>query len=327
MPFARTPALRSTPSNLSVLDLAPRGASLLAEVLAGLGEPQKRLPPKLFYDARGAELFNRICSTQAYYPTRTERTILTRHAGDLARHLGPGTVVVEPGAGDMRKIRILLPELRPRSYVAIDISLDQLLQEADTLAREHRWLQVVAVSADFHAHGLNTVSLPTGRKVVFFPGSTIGNFEPGEALDFLRRAREQAGESGAALIGVDLHKPRAILDRAYNDPEGYTAQFNLNLLARINREMRADFDLDAFSHRAFYNEAHGRIEMHLVCARRCIVSVAGRRFEFRAGETIHTENSYKYAPEVFARMGRAAGFAAVQRWSDAAGWFGVFLFS
>ena len=311
-----------------MLDLAPRASSLLAEVLAGLGEPSKRLPPKLFYDARGAELFNRICGTQAYYPTRTERAILTRHAEDVARHLGAGGVVVEPGAGDMRKIRILLPALRPRAYVPIDISPDQLLAEAESLAREHRWLQVVAVSADFHARELDDrLTLPSGRRTVFFPGSTIGNFDPGEALDFLRRARELAGEGGAALIGVDLDKPKPILDRAYNDPEGYTAQFNLNVLARINREMEADFDLDAFAHRAFYNAAHGRIEMHLVCSRRCSVSVAGRRFEFDAGETIHTENSYKYAPEMFARMACAAGFSTARRWSDAAGWFGVFLFS
>jgi dimethylhistidine N-methyltransferase len=319
--------LPSAPSNLSVLDLAPRTSSLLAEVLAGLGERQKRLPPKLFYDARGAELFNRICGTRAYYPTRTERAILTRHAEDIARHVGAGAVVVEPGAGDMRKIRILLPVLRPRAYAPIDISLDQLLEEADSLAREHRWLEVIAVSADFHARELNgMVALPAGRRVVFFPGSTIGNFEPGEALDFLRRSRALVGEQGALLMGVDLHKPRPILDRAYNDPEGYTAQFNLNVLARINREMGADFDLDAFAHRAFYNEAHGRIEMHLVSARRCAVTIAGRRIEFEAGETIHTENSYKYAPETFAQMARAAGFPTARRWSDPAGWFGVFLF-
>jgi len=328
MRYARTPALRSTPSNLAVLDLAPRPSSLLAEVLAGLGEPRKRLPPKLFYDARGAELFNRICGTQAYYPTRTERAILTRHAEDIARHLGAGGVVVEPGAGDMRKIRLLLPALHPRAYVPIDISPDQLLEEAESLAREQPWLQVVAVNADFRARELDhRLTLPSGRRTVFFPGSTIGNFEPGEVLDFLRRARELAGEDGAALVGVDLHKPTPVLDRAYNDPEGYTAQFNLNVLARINREMGADFDLSAFAHRAFYNEAHGRIEMHLVCGRRCTVSVAGRRFEFDAGDTIHTENSYKYMPEMFARMARVAGFSTAQRWSDAGGWFGVFLFS
>lgn len=328
MRLARTPALPSAPSNLSVLDLAPRTSSLLVEVLAGLGERQKRLPPKLFYDARGAELFNRICGTQAYYPTRTERTILARHAEDIARQVGAGAVVVEPGAGDMRKIRILLPVLRPRAYVPIDISLDQLMEEADSLAREHRWLEVIAVSADFHARELNgLVALPAGRRVVFFPGSTIGNFEPADALDFLRRARALAGAEGAALIGVDLHKPTSILDRAYNDPEGYTAQFNLNVLARINREMGADFDLGAFAHRAFYNEPCGRIEMHLVCARRCVVTIAGRRFDFQPGETIHTENSYKYAPQTFAQMARAAGFPGVRRWSDSAGWFGVFLLS
>jgi dimethylhistidine N-methyltransferase len=184
------------------------------------------------------------------------------------------------------------------------------------------------VSADFHAQELQARMLrEPERKVVFFPGSTIGNFEPAQALDFLRRARALAGASGGALIGVDLHKPTVILDRAYNDPEGYTGQFNLNLLQRLNREMQAGFDLAAFTHWAFYNEASERIEMHLVSSRQQSVTVAERRFTFARGETIHTENSYKYAPQAFAALAREAGFPSVRIWSDAAGWFGVFFLS
>ena len=325
---ARTIAPSPAPANLSVVDLAPRTSSLLAEVLAGLSQPQKRLSPKLFYDARGAELFNRICLTQAYYPTRTERAILEQHAADIAGQAGTGAVVVEPGAGDMRKIRLLLPALRPQSYVPIDISLVQLLEEAERLAREYPWLEVVAVNGDFNGRELQSMVRPQpARKLVFFPGSTIGNFEPSEAYSFLRRARELVGADGGVLIGVDLHKSTRILERAYNDPEGYTAQFNLNVLARLNREMGADFDLDAFAHRAFYDPRARRIEMHLVSRRQQSVAIAGGDFSFVAGETIHTESSYKYSPEGFAALGREAGFGSYRLWSDEAGWFGVFFLS
>ena len=328
MRVAISPAPLPLPANLTLVHLAPSTSSLLAEVLAGLAEPRKRLPPKLFYDARGVELYSRICGTQAYYPTRTEREILARHASDIAQAVGRGAVVVEPGAGDMRKIRLLLPGLRPRAYIPIDLAQAQLRLEAEALAREHPQLEVIAVSADFYAPGLQArVLREPGRKLVFFPGSTIGNFDPPEALDFLRRARRLAGVEGGALIGVDLHKSTPILECAYNDPEGYTAQFNLNLLARINRDMGADFDAAGFAHRAFYNEAASRIEMHLVSAYRQCVCIAGRRFEFSAGEVIHTENSYKYAPQGVATLAREDGFASVRRWTDAAGWFGVFLLS
>ena len=328
MHVATSPAQVPLPPNLTVVDLAPSVSSLLAEVLSGLAEPRKRLPPKLFYDARGVELYNRICATQAYYPTRTERDILASHAHEIARAVGTGTVVVEPGAGDMRKIRLLLPGLRPRAYVPIDLALGQLRVEAHTLAREQPQLEVMAVSADFYAPGLQARLLrEPGRKLVFFPGSTIGNFDPPEALAFLRRARVLAGDTGAALIGMDLHKSAAIVERAYNDPEGYTAKFNLNLLARLNREMGADFDLGAFSHRAFYDEAARRIEMHVVSARAQTVRIAGRSFHFAAGESIHTENSHKFALHAVTGLARQAGFGSVHAWTDPAAWFGVFLLS
>ena len=295
-------------------------------MLAGLSAARKSLPPKLFYDAHGAWLFTRICTTPAYYPTRTETGILRRCAREIAQAIGPGATLIEPGAGDMRKVRLLLPAVRPSAYVPVDISIDQLRTEARLLAHEHPWLAITAIAADFHDPALQPlIAAHGGRRVLFFPGSTIGNFEPAQARDFLARARALLGPGGAVLLGVDLQKPAAVLDLAYNDPEGYTARFNLNLLARLNREVGARFDLAAFTHRAGYNEAAQRIEMHLVSRCAQTVEVAGQPIAFGAGETIHTENSYKYTPEGVKRMARAAGFATCRPWTDPAGWFGVFL--
>jgi dimethylhistidine N-methyltransferase len=316
------------PRNLAEIDLSPRIPSLRAEVLDALSQPRKSLPPKLFYDARGAALFTRICGTHAYYPTRTETAIFRRHAGEIAAQVGVGAALVEPGAGDMRKIRLLLPALRPAAYLPIDISVEQLREEARLLAQEFPWLSVTAVGADFNDRDLDAVIAEQGgRRILFFPGSTIGNFEPGQAQAFLARARQLLGADGGVLLGVDLRKPAAILDLAYNDPEGYTAQFNLNLLLRLNREMGAQFDLSTFAHRAFYNQAAGRVEMHLVSRRAQLVRVAGQLVPFAAGETIHTENSYKYTPEQVQELGRAAGFPCSRAWSDPAGWFGVYFLS
>lgn len=315
-----------SPPNLRVVDLSPPAASLRAEALAGLARVPKRLPPKLFYDRRGSELFRAICGTEAYYLTRTEDAILRTAAPDIAQALGTGCVVLEPGAGDMHKIRLLLPALRPVGYVPFDLAREQLVEAASALAQAFPWLEVVAVHADFSGSALREANLPgRGPKVLFFPGSTLGNFDPAEAQAFLAQAREALGPGGRALIGVDLVKAPAALDRAYNDPEGLTAQFNLNLLARLNREMSADFDLAAFSHRAFYNAPASRIEMHLVSARRQTVAVDGQRFEFEPGETIHTENSHKYTPEAFSRLAAAAGLQPLRWWSDPRQWFGLFL--
>ncbi len=328
MTFATQPALAPAPRNLVEIDLAPRAASLRAEVLGGLSDQPKSLPPKLFYDAHGAWLFTRICATQAYYPTRTETGILLRHAAEIADAVGPAATLVEPGAGDMRKIRLLLPALRPLGYVPVDISIEQLREEARQLAREFPWLAITAIAADFQAPALQRlIAAQRGRRVLFFPGSTIGNFEPEQAAAFLSRARVLLGENGAVLLGVDLQKAVAVLDRAYNDPEGYTARFNLNLLTRLNRELGAQFDPAAFAHRAFYNESAHRIEMHLVSQRTQTVRVGGQQIGFAAGESIHTENSYKYTPAQVRELARAAGFARTLHWSDPAGWFGVFLLS
>jgi L-histidine Nalpha-methyltransferase len=321
---ART-ARRPAPRNLFVLDLAPHSESLEREVVAGLSRSPKTLPPKFFYDLRGAELFTAICGTHAYYPTRTENRILQQSAPEIAQAIGPGAVMIEYGAGEIDKVRRLLPSVRPAMYVGLDISGDQLVRASTALALDYPWLSVVAVIGDYHTELEAELSLPPqARRIVFFPGSTIGNFEPDDARDFLRRVRALVGESGGIVIGVDLQKPIEVLDLAYNDPQGYTAAFNLNLLARLNRELGADFDLRAFAHRAFYNVERARIEMHLVSVHEQRVHVAGREFAFAAGETIHTENSYKYTAQGFVALAREAGFAAHRMWTDPAHWFGLF---
>jgi dimethylhistidine N-methyltransferase len=318
---ARRPSLQ----NLWVFDLAPRVESIQQEVIDGLSRPQKELPPKLFYDRRGAQLFNAICATAAYYPTRTENSILRESADEIARAVGAGSAIIEFGAGEMEKIRILLPSLRPSIYAAIDISRDQLLRASEALALEYRRMAVMAVIGDYQSELETELELPPhARRVVFFPGSTIGNFEPLQARDFLQRVRALVGHTGGVLIGVDLQKPVDILNLAYNDPEGHTAAFNLNLLTRLNRELGADFDLSAFVHRAFYNVEQNRIEMHLRSLRRQTVHLGTHVFEFDEGETIHTENSYKYTAQSFVQMAREVGFAQSRMWSDADRLFGVF---
>jgi dimethylhistidine N-methyltransferase len=313
------------PRNLWVIDLAPRVESIAQEVAAGLERPHKRLPPKLFYDHRGAELFTSICATRAYYPTRTENAILDWRAREIAAAIGPGSAVIEFGAGEMQKIRRLLPSVQPAVYAALDIARDQLLRASAMLALDYPWLSVYAVVGDYHTALETELSLPANaRRVVFFPGSTIGNFEPHEAQAFLARARELVGDAGGVVLGVDLRKSVERLNLAYNDPEGYTAAFNLNLLTRLNRELGADFDLSAFAHAAFYNEEQGRIEMHLRSLRAQRVRIGARVFSFAEGETIHTENSYKYTPQAFAAMARDAGFSWNQMWTDPEHLFGVF---
>jgi dimethylhistidine N-methyltransferase len=310
---------------LFVLDLAPQSESIEREVIAGLSRPHKTLQPKLFYDPRGAQLFTAICATRAYYPTRTENQILQQSASEIARAIGPAPVLIEYGAGEIDKVRRLLPSAHPAMYVGLDISGDQLVRASTALALAYPWLSVVAVIGDYHAQLESALTLPAdARRIVFFPGSTIGNFEPEDACQFLRRVRALVGDDGGIVIGVDLQKPIDVLNLAYNDQQGYTAAFNLNLLARLNRELGADFELSGFAHRAFYNAERARIEMHLVSLRDQRVHILGHVFAFAAGETIHTEDSYKYTPETFTAMAREAGFSASRLWTDPARWFGVF---
>jgi dimethylhistidine N-methyltransferase len=302
----------------TLVDVAPGVARFREEVWAGLGLPQKTLPCKYFYDARGSELFEAICDLPEYYPTRTELAIMERSAGAMADRLGERCLLVEYGSGSSRKTRLLLDRLRdPAGYVPIDISRAALSASARALGVAYPTLDVLPVCADYTAHfELPHPRRPAARCGVYFPGSTIGNFTPAQAQRFLAHMARVAGAGGALLIGVDLKKDRATLERAYDDAAGVTAAFNRNLLLRINRELAGDFELDRFVHRAHYDERAGRIEMHLVSERAQTVSVAGRRFSFAAGETIHTENSYKYDVVQFAALASSAGLWVREVWTD-----------
>jgi dimethylhistidine N-methyltransferase len=307
------------------VDLHPDADSFLEEVTAGLSRPRKELPPKYFYDERGSELFEAICGLPEYYLTRAELEIMRDHAGEMARHLGPRCAVFEYGSGSGRKTRLLLKALSPVAYAPIDIARDQLHVTAADIAREFPGVAVTAVCADY-SRPFRLPQLagpPPRRRVVYFPGSTIGNLSPPEAGVFLAEARRLVGPGGGMLVGVDLKKDAARLNAAYNDARGITAAFNLNLLARINRELDADFDLGSFRHHAFYNDALGRIEMHLVSLGDQRVRVGRAGFGFRGGETIHTENSYKYSVEELRELARSAGFEPGRCWTDSGRQFAV----
>jgi len=297
-------------------DERPAVATLRDEVLRGLAAQPKRIAPKFFYDERGSRLFDAICELPEYYPTRTEMAILRGCAPEIRQLAGPDCTLIELGSGASRKIRLLLDTLRPQRYLGIDISREFLLESAEQLAHDYPWLEVHAACADFSmALDLPDVSGP-GYRLVFFPGSTIGNFEPGEALAFLQRIRALLRPQGALLIGVDLKKDAQILHRAYNDSQGVTAAFNLNLLERLRTELHAELDPRGFRHQAFYNARAGRIEMHLVSQRAQEVRVCGQRFRFRAGESIHSENSYKYSVAEFHALARRAALQPVRVWID-----------
>ncbi len=297
-------------------DMHPTPADMRADVLNGLALPQKRLSPKYFYDAHGSHLFDAICELPEYYPTRTEIGILRRHGAAMAEYLGRDALLVELGSGSSLKIRVLLEALRPAVYMPVDISKDHLLQSAEALAATFPSLQVHAVCADYSVPFRLPVDDHEHPCAAFFPGSSVGNFEPPEAERFLRRIGDLLGSDGRLLVGVDLVKEHQVLEAAYNDADGVTADFNLNLLARINRELDADFDLTGFRHSAWFNPELSRIEMHLISTREQHVSVAGRSFAFREGESMHTECSYKYSIEGFHRLARRAGFVPEQVWTD-----------
>ncbi len=297
-------------------DHHPGAASLREAVLAGLARSPKSIPPKFFYDERGSRLFEAICELPEYYPTRTEVGILSRVAGEIAALASAECLLVELGSGASKKVRLLLEALRPAAYLGIDISRDFLLDSTRRLARDYPWLRVHAACADF-SQPLRLDYCPTHlRRLGFFPGSSIGNFEPAEAEAFLRRLRDLLGPDGGLLIGVDLKKDPALLHAAYNDRQGVTAQFNLNLLLRIRDELDADLDPDGFAHRAFYQPDLGRIEMHLESRRAQRLRIEERVFGFAAGETIHTENSYKYSVAEFQALARRAGYQPHRVWTD-----------
>lgn len=300
-------------------------ADFRRDLVEGLGRRQKSIPCTYFYDPAGAELFTRICRQPEYYPTRTEIALLADHAGDLARHLPKGAALVEFGAGSSEKADLLLAALdRPAAYVPIDVSASCLAATERRLRRRFPGLPVMPIAADF-TRPLSLGLPPHAPRIGFFPGSTIGNFDPPDAGRLLARFAAALGPGCRLVVGVDRKKDVRVLNAAYNDAAGVTAAFNLNLLVRANRELGADFDVAGFVHRAFYNRALGRIEMHLISVRRQKVHIADRIIRFGAGETIHTENSYKYDDAGFAACAAAAGLAVRHTWSDAAGLFAVHL--
>lgn len=298
-------------------------ARFAEDVLEGLSRPRKSLLPKYFYDAAGSRLFERICRLREYYPTRTELAITRRHLAEIARFAGKGSALLEYGSGEGIKTRLLIAALRPRRYMPVDISEDALARAVARLARAYPWLRIQPVRGDF-SRPLDIPPLRDGaRRVVYFPGSTIGNLPPDEAHAFLTMTRAQVGVRGAMIVGVDLKKDANILHAAYNDARGVTAAFNLNLLARINRELGGNFDLRRFMHYAFYEPSAGRIEMHLVSTEKQAVTIGAHRFTFERGESIHTENSYKYSVAEFQALAARAGFRAAKVWTDPRGWFSV----
>jgi dimethylhistidine N-methyltransferase len=297
-------------------DLHPAPADFRAEVLSGLARSSKRLSPKFFYDRRGSQLFDAITELPEYYPTRTEIGILKKHGETIADFLGEDCLLLELGSGSSQKIRVLLDALKPAAYMPMDISREHLLGSAQALVADYPALEVHAACADFAADFELPYCPEHLSRAAFFPGSSIGNFEPAQARELLQRVADYLGEGGKLLIGVDLKKDAGVLHAAYNDEQQVTAAFNLNLLQRINRELGADFDLQAFSHDAFYNASEGRVEMHLVSRSEQTVTVAGESFDFDEGETIHTESSYKYDVEEFLSLAERAGFVSEQVWTD-----------
>ncbi len=288
------------------------------EVLEGLRAEFKVLPPKLFYDQRGAELFEQICELPEYYLTRSELEILTRHANDIATLAGARCAVIEYGSGAGVKARLLLDALEsPVAYIPVDISRSQLLEVSSSVSRDYPRLVVTPVCADYTSRFDLPDILPRQiKRLAFFPGSTIGNFHPAEAVEFMKHIRDLVGDGGAMVLGVDRRKSSAVIDAAYNDSSGITAEFNLNILERLNRDLRAEFELDSFEHVAFFNEAASRVEMHLRSVRDQTVCVAGEAIHFDNDETIWTESSYKYSREALDELVDASGFRIEKLWTD-----------
>jgi L-histidine Nalpha-methyltransferase len=296
-----------------------------ADVLRGLGAPKKELPCKYFYDEIGSALFERITELEEYYPTRTELAIMRRDVGAMAAALGPDCLLIEYGSGSGVKSRLLLDYLEaPAGYVPVDIAREPLRRSAEALARRLPHVEVLPVCADFtRPFTPPATARPPRRRVVYFPGSTIGNLTPDEAAALLRQTARLCGPGGGMLLGTDLKKDPAVLHAAYNDRRGVTAAFNLNLLARVNRELAGDFHLDRFWHHAFYNPRHGRIEMHLVSRADQRVRVAGEVFALAEGESIRTEYSYKFGPADLRRLAAAGGYEVRGAWTDERRYFSV----
>ncbi len=307
-------------------NLAPETSDFAADVLNGLSGNPKSLPCKYFYDERGSDLFTQICDLPEYYPTRTEIKILNNCAAEIAGLIGHHCRLIEYGTGSSEKMRVILNALdQPSAFVAVDISREHLLQVTEELAADLPDVEIHAICADF----TKPFTLPAiksqnpGKAVVFFPGSSIGNFNHVQAVEFLSNSANIIGQGGGLVIGVDLKKDEQVLNEAYDDSAGVTAAFNKNLLVRINEELGGNFDIDTFDHRGFYNADKGRIEMHLVSRRDQSVNIQGQTIDFKKDESIHTENSYKYDVLEFQELAKKAGFEPIQVWTDPGHLFSV----
>jgi dimethylhistidine N-methyltransferase len=325
-----TPSIRR---GLRFFDDQPVAQDILTEVIAGLSQPQKVLPAKYFYDEKGSKLFEAITQLPEYYPTRVEINLLREHRDTIAQLLKEDVWLLEYGSGASLKIRLLLQAIKPNCYVPMDISKDFLLASAESLMEDYPWLNVYAACVDYS----QPVRLPadmitSAQKLGFFPGSSIGNFSPQEAQIFLQGVRNTLGKDGAMLIGIDLQKDKDVLEAAYNDCQGVTAAFNFNILHHINGVLGTQFNVDYFEHKAIYSEEKSRIEMHLISTMDQIVKVSdasdsgseSKNIIFKAGESIHTENSYKYSKEGFTGLVEGAGFEVRECWSDDKNYFAMF---
>ena len=317
---------QNLPQGLQLFDDLPAVADVKNEVLDGLAKPQKTLPAKYFYDERGSQLFEAITQLPEYYLTRTEIQLLRQHGAEIAERVGQGAVLMEYGSGASVKIRLLLEALRPDCYVPMDISRDFLISSANKLLDDYPWLSIYAGCVDYS----QPVELPhtleqASNKLGFFPGSSMGNFTPTEAQAFVRRVRTTLGDGSHFLLGVDLDKSPEVLHAAYNDAQGVTAAFNKNILRHLNRSLRASFDENLFEHEARVNQSQSRVEMHLVSRIDQMIHIAGTTLVLRKGESLHTENSYKYRLESLEWMARQANFALEYVWQDARGYFALIL--
>lgn len=305
-------------------DYSPKEDSFRSDVLKGLSLETKTLSPKYFYDQRGSELFEQICQQPEYYPTETEIGILRENRAEIAELSGTGCELVEFGCGASKKIRVLLEGLRPKTYIGVDISRDFLIESTNKLSSDYPWLEVHGLCADL-CEPITLSGTPQGQRLGFFPGSSIGNFEPEEAIGLLRNFKSLLGSGGTLLIGVDLKKDHQTLTAAYNDSADVTALFNLNILERMKNELDAVVNVSAFEHRAFYNDRLGRVEMHLVSTQPQCIEIDGEAFLFKEGETIHTESSYKYSVSEFQALCWRAGYEALRCWTDEDALFSVHL--
>lgn len=318
-------------TNITYEDQSNHRSQVCEEILKGLTSPFKYIEPKYFYDEHGSGLFEQITQTSEYYPTRTERSILSEYASDIAHACGTAAILIEPGCGSCEKVRLLLNAIRPSLYVPLDISAEFLQTSVEKLSKEYPWLTVRAVAADFNGKQVipddlidrTTEHVPQRRRIVFYPGSTIGNMRPQHASEFLTSIRASLSTGDGIILGVDLIKDNGVLNAAYNDGKGITAQFNLNVLSHINRVANADFKHDSFLHHAFYNPIEERIEMYLVSKTEQWAEVAGELIYFEKGEMIHTEYSHKYSLEGIEDLATSSGYELEKSWTDDQNYFSV----